>query len=264
MAINLKYPVLMIHGLNGRDHEKSTYWGRIPETLQKEGVRVYFGGGHAWTTIEYNGEIIAETLKGIIESEKCEKVNIIAHSKGGLEARYVISQLKMAPYVASLTTIATPHRGLKSLDVFHRHPRILKVLAVFFNLYARVFRRDRAPDSEKVALQLSAKNCEEFNQITPDAEGVYYQSFGSVMERNTDDLALILTHNLFGIADGLNDGMVPASSTPWGMHRMIPPGKPGRGISHNSNVDLWKRTVHGFDAPRFYLELVRELAEKGF
>jgi len=264
MTINLKYPVLLIHGLNGRDHSKSTYWGRIPESLRSEGVQVYFGGGHAWTTIEYNGEIIADTLRRIIGSGACEKVNIIAHSKGGLEARYIISQLEMAPYVASLTTIATPHRGLKTLDILHDHRWALNVIAPFVNLFARVFRHDRKPDAEQVLLQLSAKNCEEFNCRTPDANGVYYQSFASVMEKTSDDWVLILTHNLFRIFDGPNDGMVPLESAPWGEHHRIPAGKAGRGISHNTNVDLWKRTVHGFDAPGFYVEVVKELAEKGF
>ena len=259
MAINLKYPVLLIHGLNGRDHEKSSYWGRIPEALQAEGVQVYFGGSHAWTTIEYNGAIIAETLRCLIESGACEKVNIIAHSKGGLEARYVISQLEMAPYVASLTTIATPHRGLKTLDVFCRHGWTIKFIAPLVNLYARIFRHDTEPDAEAVLTQLSAGYCRKFNEATPDAEGVFYQSYGSVMERTSDDWVLFFTHNLLNWLDGPNDGMVPMHSTPWGEHHMIPPGRPGRGVSHNTNVDLRKRTVHGFDAPGMYLEIVRGL-----
>ena len=41
----------------------------------------------------------------------CGKVNIIAHSKGGLDSRYAISKLGSDKYVASLTTINTPHHG---------------------------------------------------------------------------------------------------------------------------------------------------------
>lgn len=39
------------------------------------------------------------------EETGCEKVNIIAHSKGGLDSRYAISRLGMDQYTASLTTI---------------------------------------------------------------------------------------------------------------------------------------------------------------
>ena len=52
----------------------------------------------------------------IIQKTGCEKVNIIAHSKGGLESRYAISQLGLSPYVASLTTINTPHHGCTFVD----------------------------------------------------------------------------------------------------------------------------------------------------
>ena len=53
---------------------------------------------------------------GILEETGAGKVNIIAHSKGGLDSRYAISKLGMAPFVASLTTINTPHRGCEFAD----------------------------------------------------------------------------------------------------------------------------------------------------
>ena len=39
------------------------------------------------------------------------KVNIIAHSLGGLDARQMLTHLGMGSRVASLTTVGTPHRG---------------------------------------------------------------------------------------------------------------------------------------------------------
>lgn len=52
-------------------------------------------------------------------------MNIIAHSKGGLDSRYLISGLHMAPYVASLTTICTPHRGSMLADLLMKLPDFL-------------------------------------------------------------------------------------------------------------------------------------------
>ena len=57
------------------------------------------------------GEDIKKKILEVIEKTGCEKVNIIAHSKGGLDSRYAISILGMDKYTASLTTISTPHRG---------------------------------------------------------------------------------------------------------------------------------------------------------
>jgi hypothetical protein len=39
------------------------------------------------------------------------KFNIIGHSQGGLYTRDAITNLGIAPYVASLTTVDSPHRG---------------------------------------------------------------------------------------------------------------------------------------------------------
>lgn len=109
------YPVLLLHGLNCQDERPIYYWGRIPSILRKHGTTVYLGGQDAWGTVKDNAEYINMQINNIILKENCDKVNIIAHSKGGLEARYLISSLNMANKVASLTTISTPHHGMKTL-----------------------------------------------------------------------------------------------------------------------------------------------------
>lgn len=52
----------------------------------------------------------------IIEETGCEKLNIIAHSKGGLDSRAMIALTDVAPCIASVTTINTPHRGCQFAD----------------------------------------------------------------------------------------------------------------------------------------------------
>ena len=59
----------------------------------------------------------ARQLAAQIEQLGAERVNIVAHSMGGLDARYAIARLGMAPRVASLTTIGTPHRGTPLADL---------------------------------------------------------------------------------------------------------------------------------------------------
>ncbi len=106
-----KYPCLLVHGVGFRDFHYFNYWGRIPRELVRNGANVYYGHQEAWGTVEDNGLILKNKIMEILQKTGCGKVNIIAHSKGGLDARYVISGLKMEAYVASLTTINTPHRG---------------------------------------------------------------------------------------------------------------------------------------------------------
>ena len=108
-----RYPLVMVHGIGFRDLRYFNYWGRIPRELKRNGASVYYGNQEALGTIHYNAGDIRERILQVCRETGCGKVNIIAHSKGGLDARYAISKLGMAPYVASLTTMNTPHRGCR-------------------------------------------------------------------------------------------------------------------------------------------------------
>ena len=100
-----KYPLVMLHGIGFRDLRYFNYWGRIPKELTRNGAVVYYGHQEAWGTIEENAAFVQHKIEEILAMEHCEKVNIIAHSKGGLDARYLITHLHMEQQVASLTTV---------------------------------------------------------------------------------------------------------------------------------------------------------------
>src|SRR5204862_5513379 len=53
----------------------------------------------------------AASLLEFIRSISAPRVNVIAHSMGGLDARYAIARLGAADKIASLVTIGTPHHG---------------------------------------------------------------------------------------------------------------------------------------------------------
>ena len=117
---------VMLHGIGFRDLRYFNYWGRIPKELAENGAVVYYGHQQAWGTIEDNAQIIREKILEILSENHCDKVNIIAHSKGGLDARYLISGLHMENQVASLTTVSTPHRGSELLSFHNDRPWCLK------------------------------------------------------------------------------------------------------------------------------------------
>ena len=50
-----------------------------------------------------------------------ETIHIIAHSMGGLDARFAISRLGLAGKVVSLVTIGTPHRDGPGRLAAHHH-----------------------------------------------------------------------------------------------------------------------------------------------
>lgn len=63
-------------------------------------------------SVEVRGAKLKKAIEETLQHyPRGTRVHILAHSMGGLDARWVIVQDGMADKIASLTTIATPHRG---------------------------------------------------------------------------------------------------------------------------------------------------------
>lgn len=259
-----RYPLLLVHGVGFRDLRYFNYWGRIPAELMRNGAVIYYGNQEAFGTIAYNGEDIRKRIYEIMEETGAEKVNIIAHSKGGLDARYAITTLKTAPYVASLTTISTPHRGCRFVDYACRLPEgLYRFVAGCFD---RTFGKfgDRNPDFYTATRQFSTKASAEFNKQTPDAPEVYYQSYASKMKYPWSHLLLSVPWCMIHPLEGDNDGLVSTYSAEWGEFRGVFANKRMRGISHGDMIDLKRQDYKGFDVIEAYVQIAAELKEKGF
>jgi len=66
---------------------------------------------------------LREQIEAYLEQEQEQKVHVIAHSMGGLDARHALFNFKDAKFhekVASLTTVATPHHGSPAADAVVR------------------------------------------------------------------------------------------------------------------------------------------------
>ena len=111
-----RYPVLLVHGVFFRDTQALNYWGRVPAELQRNGATIYYGEHQSAASVPDAARELIARIRRIVETTGCGKVNVIAHSKGGLDMRYAIARCGAAPYVASLTTINTPHRGCGFAD----------------------------------------------------------------------------------------------------------------------------------------------------
>ena len=260
-----RYPVLLVHGVFFRDVALLNYWGRVPTTLKRHGAVIRYGRQQSASSVAESGRELAQRIADIVAETGCKKVNLIAHSKGGLDCRYAITHAGAAEMVASLTTVNTPHRGCRFAEVLlQRIPRPIQwFIARRYNRIARLA-GDQKPDFMAAVQDLTASACARFNEQTPDADGVFYQSVGSVMQRAGDGrFPLNLTYPLVRHYDGENDGLVAVSSMRWGNHfRFV--RTEGRGVSHGDMVDLNRENIPGFDVREFYLDLVRELKEKGF
>lgn len=218
-----KYPILMVHGVFFRDFRYFNYWGRIPKELKRHGARIYYGNHQSAASVADSGRELSERIMEVLKETGASKVNVIAHSKGGLDTRYAISRLGMSQYVASLTTINTPHRGCEFADYL---------------------------------LDLN-------EEVVDQPNVYYQSVGSKLNVASGGRFPLNFSYELVKYFDGPNDGLVSESSFPWGedYHFLTVDGK--RGISHGDMIDLNRENIQGFDVREFYVELVHGLKEKG-
>ena len=261
-----RYPILMVHGVFFRDFRYLNYWGRIPAALEANGATIFYGNHQSAASVADSGREIADRIQQILKETGCGKVNIIAHSKGGLDSRYAISKLGMAPYVASLTTINTPHRGCEFADyLLGKIPE--KQQQTVANAYNSALKKlgDTNPDFIAAVTDLTASACENLNRELPDPQGVYIQSTGSCMKKPSGGRFPLNTTNSFVKQfDGENDGLVGYESFKWGSNFIYLKPQGRRGISHGDVIDLNRENIDTFDVREFYVELVSDLKRRGF
>jgi triacylglycerol lipase len=190
-------------------------------------------------------------------------VNIIAHSKGGLDARYAISCLGMDEYVASLTTINTPHRGCSYADfLLSRLPR--SFVRFVSKRYDNALKKlgEKSPDFYGAVSDLTAKNCAAINEAAGDCPGVVYQSITSKLKTSKGAMfPLNISYLLAKKFEGDNDGLVSVESAKWGKFMGVLEPKKKRGISHGDVIDLNRENIKGFDVCELYVNILKDLKE---
>jgi len=261
-----KYPILMVHGVFFRDYRYVNYWGRIPRELIRNGAVVYYGGQQSAASVEDSGRELAGRIQQIVEETGCGKVNIIAHSKGGLDSRAAIAHAGCAPYVATLTTINTPHRGCIFAEyLLGKVPEAARqrIAAAYNGAMRRL--GDENPDFLAAVTDLTESACLARNETTPDAPGVLYESVMSYCRKaRHGKFPLNMTYPIVKHFDGLNDGLVSVESARWGERCTLLEPSGRRGISHGDMVDLNRENIPGFDVREFYVKLAAGLKQRGY
>jgi triacylglycerol lipase len=254
-------PVILVHGIVSNDRSKIiNYWGRVPDILKKYGIKIYFGNTDSWGDYESNAKILKTTIDKVLEETDSEKVNIIAHSKGGIDSRYLIWNYDYGKKVASLTTISTPHHGSEIADLIYQqnivHTSIIKNTLVAFGK----FYGDINPDPYNVNYQLTTENMKKFNENFDMDQKVYYQSLYTTMNSPFDDLIFYSSYQYIKKIHGKNDGVVSEWSSKWGNNIIKIEG----GISHAEIIDIKKRNISRINIPEIYIKIVNGLSEMGF
>lgn len=202
----------MVHGILGFNQlavagmKIATYFREIPEALRQAGHLVPFP-----PQLNPAGSIAerAQDLKNYLEQNpevSGRKVHLIAHSMGGLDARFMLAKLGMADRVFSLTTIATPHHGSPIADI----------VVTGANPVLNQFMKHLGVDVEGVN-DLTTAAGGQFNKDILDAPGVRYFSIAGKFTPPGGILGapkglLGLTHDIIAKTQQDNDGLVSVAS----------------------------------------------------
>ncbi|NNL64966.1 MAG: triacylglycerol lipase [Myxococcales bacterium] len=112
-----KYPIVLAHGAAGFDSLFGVldYWYGIPSALDDGGATVFVTSVSQLNATEVRGEQLIAQIEDIVAITGKPKVNLIGHSHGGLDVRYVASV--RPDLVASVTSVGSPHKGADLADV---------------------------------------------------------------------------------------------------------------------------------------------------
>src|SRR5262245_40663576 len=230
-----RYPIVLAHGLAGFDKLFGSveYFFGIPGALRDGGATVYVTQVSAYNTPEERGEQLLAQVEQIVAISGSPKVNIIGHSQGGLDARYVAAV--RPDLVASVTSVGTPHTTLPLVDailssydtggVFGGLLRIFGPSIV--DLVVLLTDSDQPEDAIAAFRSLSTAALAQFNArypqglpTTPCGQGPavvngvrYYSWGGTAVVTNPLDASDAFLALFSPLTPGPSDGFVPRCST---------------------------------------------------
>ena len=111
-----QYPIVLAHGMAGFDELFGVYeyWFGIPDALEDKGATVFVTSVSQFNTSQERGEQLIAQIETITAITGKPKVNLIGHSHGGLDVRYVAAT--RPDLVASATSVGSPHKGADLAD----------------------------------------------------------------------------------------------------------------------------------------------------
>lgn len=227
-----QHPIVLAHGMAGFDELFGIveYWHGIPSALDAEGATVYVTTVSQLNATAVRGEQLIVQLDDIraIEGDPDLRFNLIGHSHGGLDARYVAAV--RPDLVASVTTVGSPHKGADLADFLVANvedgsftQEVVSFFADSLGTVIGLLSGTTNPQDSIAALDsLTSAGLASFNaqfpagvptsacgEGDPVVDGIHYYSWtGTGVLTNVLDLgdpALGLTSLFY---DGANDGLV--------------------------------------------------------
>ncbi len=295
-----RFPVVFVSGI---DASEIFDWNpSVPERIESElGAPAYTVVLPSWSPTE----VRATALLSALEDLPGERFNLVCWAVGGIDCRYLVSPgglfaddpaglNRAAGMVASVTTIATPHRGTDVANAalsatFDTSGTLLATLLGPGGLSG--YRAEEVVRSTLEGLTNEAMNG--FNAVVIDHPGVHYQSWAGVSYAGGQPLypseaevlrwcpdAPVEVHDAMtgllwatapfstrtvdrfgGAVVSPSDGMISVDSARWGDFLGCVPADHYDVIGRLGDYGPDPRT--GFDAGAFYVDVASALAMEG-
>jgi triacylglycerol lipase len=106
-------PLLLVHGflatprVVGPLARRLSRRGYCPHSVELGGLFHRFNA----RPVEELAGVVAERVEQLVREHRCERIDLVGHSEGGLIGRYYVQKLGGACRVRHLVTLGTPHRG---------------------------------------------------------------------------------------------------------------------------------------------------------
>ena len=223
---NAKYPIILAHGIARFDfllnyftksfdalglnwvsaNDGLHYFKGIASYLRAHGFDVYHSSVAFAAGVEQRAEDLHQEVNKVLSLKNQEKVHIIAHSMGGLDARHMIVNHDMSAKVSSLTTIGTPHLGTSFADwgLAHQGDEFIKIIGNVIDIAG--FK------------DLSTGACSAFNEKARDQEAsnsVVYRAYAASEKQKLVFTPLQKSWDIIHDNEGDNDGLVSVTSQLW-------------------------------------------------
>ncbi|KAF9933101.1 hypothetical protein FBU30_006602 [Linnemannia zychae] len=235
-----RLPIVLCHGFSGFDSLGTNpdfrfdYWYGVREALDDIGVHVHTARVPPFAGIQHRAEALRKYITETVPHGS--EINLIGHSMGGLDCRYLISHLQSPHFkVRSLTTLGTPHRGSPFADYVMSDIVGRTRLETFWTMLGFVgIERGAAENLTTYYL----KN--EFNPNTPNQPDVSYFSYAASFQpgffsRFRFPWQVIMEH------EGPNDGLVSVKSAQWGEYIRTIPNADHMDLMNWVNALSWSR-----------------------
>lgn len=261
--LKTKYPIFLCHGYGAIGSVIKS--GPLHDPCMKiraHGVPAIAPNIVPYARIETRAENWVRLINTFCEDYNVEKVNIIAHSMGGLDMRCALSKMDIADKVESLTTIATPHHGSSLADLILQAPELLtEKLSVMFDWFGDNMYPKTKSDALGSLEQLTCSYLDEvFNPDHPNVDQVAYYSYSAGVGKGTAysiNPVLIFQNTQLFEKEGPNDAFVSVESAQWGTHLETVP------LSHLAQIHVQMNKDSQKIYDQFWPNVLKKLAENG-